>query len=378
MATPRIAWLLTSAFYYWQPVMHRFSVRFPQTRVFTSRWHGFAPGLEGAFDLECVGQRKVIALRSSKTGYGHHFTYLPLNIVGHLLRFQPDIIFSNAFGVWTLLSLLYKPIGRWRVVIAYEGSAPGVDYRQAIVRTALRRLMVKAADACITNSNAGRTYLMQVLKAADHQVFVQPYEVPDPYHLRCVPSINRLDPRSETVFLFLGGLIPRKGLHLLLEACCILRQRGYQHFTLLVVGEGPERTRLEQFCRDHNLTRMVRWVGGVEYANLGTVFQQADVLILPTLEDTWGMVVLEGMAAGKPIICSKWAGACELVSDGTNGYQIDPRQPRSIATAMSHYLNNANLAATMGQQSRHIMSQYTPETAAQFLSRVTSYVLQHA
>ena len=239
METPRIAWLLTSAFYYWQPVMHRFSNQFPQTKVYTSRWHGFAPGLEeGMFDVEHVGQRRVITLRSSQTGYGHHFTYLPLSIVRHLLRFKPDVIFSNAFGIWTLLSLLCKPIGGWRVVIAYEGSSPSVDYRQATIRTVLRRLMVKAADACITNSNAGRTYLLEVLKANEHRVFHQPYEVPDPHHLCGTTSLDHTTSPSDIVFLFVGGLIPRKGLELLLEACRILHQRGYQNYTLRVVGEG--------------------------------------------------------------------------------------------------------------------------------------------
>jgi glycosyltransferase involved in cell wall biosynthesis len=378
METPRVAWLLTSAFYYWQPVMHRFSKLFPQTRVFTSRWHGFAPGLEETFDVECIGQRKVIALRPSKTGYGHHFTYLPLRIVGRLLRFRPNVIFSNAFGVWTLLSVLCKPIGRWRVVIAYEGSSPSVDYRQATARTALRRFMVQAADACITNSNAGRSYLIQVLKAKEYRVFHQPYEVPDPHYLSCAKPTNYTAPQSETVFVFVGGLIPRKGLELLLEACRILRQRGYQHYTLLVVGEGPERMRLEQFCQDHDLTQNVRWMGYIEYNDLSAALHQADVCILPTLEDTWGMVVLEAMAAGKPMICSTWAGACELVIDGKNGYRIDPRQPDTIASAMASFLNNPDLAAAMGRQARHTMSQYTPETAAQFLSRVTSCVLKHA
>jgi glycosyltransferase involved in cell wall biosynthesis len=377
MDTPRIAWLLTSAFYYWQPVMHRFSQLFPQTKIFTSRWPGFAPGLEGAFDIECIGRRKVIALRSSKTGYGHNFTYLPLRVLGHLLRFKPDVIFSNAFGIWTLLALLGKPLGRWRVVIAYEGSAPGVDYRQAVARTTLRRLMVHAADACITNSRAGRAYLIEILKANAHRVFTQPYEVPDSDQWRGACATNDRVPPSEIVFLFVGGLIPRKGLHLLLEACRILHQREHRHYTLLVVGEGPERTRLEQFCQDYDLGHLVRWLGRVEYGHLGAIFQQADVCILPTLEDTWGMVVLEAMAAGKPMICSKWAGACELVIDGKNGYHVDPRQPESIATAMASYLSDPDLVATMGQQSQILMAPYTPETAAQFLSQVTACALQH-
>jgi len=83
----RIAWLLPSAFYYWQPAISKLAQMFPQTTVFTGLWQGFAPGFENTFAVEVL-ERKIIQLTRTSTGYGNNFTYLPLNIVNFYQFFR--------------------------------------------------------------------------------------------------------------------------------------------------------------------------------------------------------------------------------------------------------------------------------------------------
>lgn len=374
-----IAWLLPSAFFYWQPTISEFSRLFPRTIVYTGRWHGFAEGFEDKLTIEVVGDRKVIPLKRIDTGYDYTFTYLSPSIIGRLLRFKPQIIFSSSFGVWTILALFLKAIGRWQVVIAYEGSSPGVDYRSSNLRIAIRQLMVKFADACITNSHAGKSYLIQILKAKESCVFVQPYEVPALKSLsghspEIEQSINQF---TRPVFLFVGSLNRRKGLSLLLEACARLSSQGKQNYTLLVVGDGSQRPEFEAFCEEHHLSNCVQLVGRVDYKNLGTYFRCADVFVLPTLEDTWGVVVLEAMLLGKPVICSQWAGAAEIIHEGENGFIVDPHNSEIVAEKMQHFIDHPELITQMGKKSSQLMSQYSPEAAAQFLAQVSSFVLKH-
>ena len=375
----RIAWLLPSAFYYWQPAISKLAQLFPQTTVFTGLWQGFAPGFENSFAVEVL-ERKVIQLTRTSTGYGNNFTYLSLNIINRLIRFKPDLIFTSSFGVWTMLALLLKPLVRWRVVIAYEGSSPSVDYRGSAPRLALRRAMVKAADALITNSKAGKAYLIDILKAKESNVFHQPYEVPATTALvGCTKEDkhSNLHQLQRPVFLFVGGIIPRKGLHLLLEACVVLQKQGYRNYTLLVVGDGAQRQELEAFSQTHELADCVKWAGRVNYGNLGAYFHSADVFVLPTLEDTWGVVVLEAMALGKPVLCSKWAGAAEMVIEGENGYLFEPQQPEELAKVMRRFIEQPNLSKSMGDKSQQLMAQHTPEVAAQFLAKVTSFAVSN-
>jgi glycosyltransferase involved in cell wall biosynthesis len=376
MNNTRIAWLLTSAVFYWQPAIANLAKFFPLTSVYTTRWLGFVKGLEDSFQVELVGERKILSIEKSATGYGNNFTYMPLKIVNRLFEFKPHVIFSNSFGLWTSLALLFKPLGRWRVVIAYEGCSPSVDFRNSPVRLNLRRAMVKAADACITNSRAGKAYLTQLLNADESRVFLQPYEVPAPETLFDNVNNERAIPQQKRpVFLFVGKVSPRKGIHLLLEACAILAKQGCYDYTMQIVGDGPQREELEDFCQNNNLTNCVQWVGRVDYGCLGEYFSNADVFVLPTLEDTWAVVVLEAMVLGKAILCSKWAGASELVIENENGYIFDPNNPEKVAQLMRHFINNPDLAKSMGEKSQQIMMQYTPEAAGKFLAEVTSFVL---
>ncbi|HAX77123.1 MAG TPA: glycosyl transferase [Cyanobacteria bacterium UBA11372] len=373
----RVAWLLPVAWFYWQPALSEFTQLFPQTTVFTGLFPGFAKGLEGSLQVEVVGRFRVIELTQDESSYGDNFTYLSPGIVGHLLRLRPQVIFSSSFGVWTIIALLLKPLLGWRVVIAYEGSSPGVDYRHSALRLLVRRFMVWLADACISNSRAGGAYLMEILRARADRVFVQPYEIPDEKTLPgdsqptqlAFPSVQR------PIFLFVGHLIPRKGLPLLLKACAVLQERGYENYTLVVVGDGSQREELEAFCQAHNLSDRVHWAGRVNYDQIGSYFKNADVFVFPTQEDTWGVVTLEAMLLGKPILCSQGAGTSELIVNGENGYVFAPDAAAELANLMQKFLDFPDEIAKMGDKSKQIMAQYTPMAAAKCLAEVTELVM---
>lgn len=377
LKSTRVAWLLPVAWFYWQPVLSEFTKLFPETNVFTGLFPGFARELEGTFKIEVVGQFQVIAINKDEKGYGDNFTSLSLGIVNHLLKLRPQVIFSSSFGVWTIIALLLKPFLWWKVIIAYEGSSPGVDYRNSAIRLFVRRLMVWMADAYITNSHSGKEYLIEFLNAKKEIVFVQPYEIPDE---RTLPSdvkegeIQQSEPQRP-VFIFVGQVVERKGLPLLLKACAKLRARGCDRYTVLVVGDGIQREELETFCRENHLSDIVKWTGRVAYERIGNYFRNSDVFVFPTLEDTWGVVTLEAMLLGKPILCSNGAGTSELVVNGENGYVFSPDNSDKLADLMQQFIDSPELIPVMGERSKQIMSQYTPVAAAQCLADVTKLVI---
>ncbi|MBW4691349.1 MAG: glycosyltransferase family 4 protein [Lyngbya sp. HA4199-MV5] len=372
----RVAWLLPVAWFYWQPSLSEFAQLFPNTAVFTGLFPGFAKGLEGTLRVEVVGKFRVVEIHRDDSSYGDNFTYLSPGIIGHLLKFRPHVIFSSSFGVWTILALLLKPLLWSRVIIAYEGSSPGVDYRHSALRLFVRRSMVWLADAYVTNSQAGKDYLIDVLYARQERVFLQPYEIPDEKTLPGSGDIGGDLPSLERpIFLFVGHVIPRKGLSVLLQACATLQARGYTNYTLLVVGDGSQQDELEAFCQEHGLSDRIQWIGRVSYDKIGSYFKSADVFVFPTMEDTWGVVTLEAMLLGKPILCSKGAGTSELVVHGENGYVFLPDDPHELAGLMQKFLENPQLIDAMGKRSQQIMAQYTPAAAARCLAEVAELVM---
>jgi glycosyltransferase involved in cell wall biosynthesis len=372
--TPRVVWLIPSlqGGNYWHPVLSKFTQRFTSTLVYTAQWSGYSTGFENKFAVEVIGEHKLVKAQST-TGYDRNFIILSPQIIIHLLKFKPDVIFTNGFSLWTLLSLLFKPIGKWRVVIAYEGSAPNIDCQDARFRTFCRRIMAKWADASISNSQAGKLYLTEVLGARSELVFARPYEVPVATALlqqMQTADLEQLRLLPQPIFLFIGQVIARKGIECLLQACATLKAWGRNDYSLLIIGEGEQRQELEAFSQEYDLP--VKWLGWVDYGSLGHYFQIADVFVLPTLEDTWGMVVLEAMAFSKPILCSTGAGASELVIEGQNGYLFEPENIEELAKAMYRCMDGVDLTQ-MGTASQQLIAQHTPAAAAKFLTDVTSF-----
>ena len=364
---PRVAWLLPAmgtGGISFQHLLCEFTRTFPQTIVFTGQWPGFAIGFENKFKVQKVGTTKHISLGWSSNGYGSSISLMSPNIMGHLLKFKPQVIFANAFSMWTAMVLLLKPLTRWKVIIICEGVSPSIDYRSSPVRLLSRRVMAQFADAFVANGQAAKDYLVDVLGAGEDRVFARPFLVPSRQAmLQCSDDeVIKVDPNLQRpIFLFVGQIIPRKSLKVLLEACSIMKHQGYQDFTLLVVGDGEQRKELEDFAKSRGLDPQVKWLGRVEYRCLGQYFQAADVFVFPTYEDIWGMVLTEAMAFGKPVLCSKGAGAVEMMVDGENGFVFDPEQSEELARLMRCLIAQPQLIDLMGKKSQKIMSHYTPK-----------------
>ncbi|MBE9126897.1 MULTISPECIES: glycosyltransferase family 4 protein [unclassified Coleofasciculus] len=366
----RIAWLVPSVELgaYWQPVLAEFSKVFKNTIFYTGQvWPEFDPQAPGANLIQVVGEMKSIETTQTVTGYNRRFMYLSPGIVSHLLRFKPNVIFAQAFSLWTLLALLLKPLGRWQFIIIYDGSSPNSDFQDSKLRSLLRRLMTRFADAFVANSYGAKAYLIEALGAKEDRVFTKTYLVPDArtllQNLEQTQLANLQFKRP--IFLYVGRITSRKGLKPLLEACSVLKTEGYRDYTLLIIGKGEQREELETFVKDKGLENTVTWIGWVEYGYLGAYFQQTDVFVFPTFEDLWGMVALEAMVFGKPVLCSKWAGAAEMVVEGENGYIFDPYHPQELAVLMRRFLDHPDLITSMGERSQQLIAQTTPQTAAQ-------------
>ena len=373
----RVAWLFPSLARgsYWHPLFSQFSQQYPNTTIYTGEWPGFAAGFEDDFAVEVVGQTKVLQTTKADNGYSRTYIVPPLQIVPKLLASKPEVIFTSAFSLWTAVALVLKFLYGTRVIVLLDGVSPGVDHLNSGFRVFPRRLMSRCVNAFITNSEAGKQYLVEVVRARGDRVFVQPYLVPEMSALngnnQALPEASSQKFSKKPIFFFVGQLVPRKGLSYLIKACGLLKQQGY-HFTLLIIGEGQERSALEALAQQQHLEENIQWAGRVNYHQLGAYFERADVFVFPTLEDIWGMVVPEAMAFGKPVLCSKWAGATEIVKDGESGCIFDPRDVQQLAALMSRFIEQPELIDQMGDRAKELAADLTPQKAAKFFCELAA------
>jgi glycosyltransferase involved in cell wall biosynthesis len=165
--------------------------------------------------------------------------------------------------------------------------------------------------------------------------------------------------------LYVGQLIELKGIHLFLEALARWKRRQPQRpHECWVVGEGPLRHELERSARSNDLN--VKFLGTVPFDDIFEIYGSAGIFVLPTLEETWGLVVNEALAAGLPVLGSPYSQAVEeLVQDDVNGWTFRPDRSEQIDAALDRALNTPEAALRqMRIAARARVEHLTPEFAA--------------
>ncbi|MGB0562639.1 MAG: glycosyltransferase family 4 protein [Spirulinaceae cyanobacterium] len=377
MPETRVAWLVPAIELgaYWQPVLAHFHQSYPNAVFYTGKvYPTFDPSQPGAVIVQLVGQFSFQETQAVKTGYGRGIIMVSPKIIPELLKFRPQVVYPQAFSLWTVFAIALKPLLGYKVVIIHDGSSPNTDLPRNNWRTVIRRLLVKFVDGFIANSEAGRQYLLKALDVPGDRILKRIYLVPDRDALQQQlaaaepPQLERL---TRPIFLYVGRITPRKGLKPLLQACGHLKQQGYRDYTLLIIGQGDQEAELRALAQQYGIADQLQWEGWVDYGRLGAYFQQADVFVFPTYEDVWGMVVSEAMVFGLPLLCSNGAAACELVQTGENGFVFDPHDSAAIAEGMQYFLEHPERIGPMGDRSRAIIAQHTPETAAEAFMDMT-------
>ncbi len=211
------------------------------------------------------------------------------------------------------------------------------------------------------------------LGAAPERIIRMPY-VLDMKDLLTIP-LSR-DACASRRLLYVGQLMERKGVHLLLEALARRRRlHPNEQCELWIAGDGPMRKQLEFSAETNSLN--VRFVGSVPYSELRSVYASAGILVLPTLCDTWGLVVNEALAAGLPVLGSDLSQAVvELIVEEHNGWKFRPDRAEEFDAVLERALGtSADVLDKMREAARSSVSALTPEYAADRI--VTAVTLAH-
>ena len=153
---------------------------------------------------------------------------------------------------------------------------------------------------------------------------------------------------AELTLGFIGHLGKHKGLDVLLHALSLM---DASRVRLLVVGTGEDAEWLQTFCHERGLDPYVTFYGHVENRRIATIYQQIDVLVVPSVwPENSPVTITEAMASGIPVIASDVGGISELVEDGVTGYLIPLRDSLAIAERIGRFLARPELLKAMGER----------------------------
>jgi glycosyltransferase involved in cell wall biosynthesis len=160
---------------------------------------------------------------------------------------------------------------------------------------------------------------------------------------------------------------PRKRLDLLLEAAATLRER-VRGIEIRIVGGGPEQLRLMRIWREKRLEDTVTWLGDVPQAALAAEYNRCDVFCLASVQEGFGIVFLEAMAAGKPIVAVRAAAVPEVVSQGL---LVEPESAAALADALATLHQQPELRASLAAEGREVVARFdAPLVARAFLDEI--------
>ncbi len=144
---------------------------------------------------------------------------------------------------------------------------------------------------------------------------------------------------GQPLILFVGGLIPRKGPKILIESAIRLKTRGI-NFNLMIVGDGPQRAELQTLIDEKNLSSCVFIEGPKVQSELVYYYHAADLFVLPSFMESFGLVFFEAMLCGCPVIGSP-SVLSELLPSREYGYVTPPGDPESLAIAIETALKQS-------------------------------------
>lgn len=321
-----------------------------------------------------TGEIRITGKKSQKEKMANTRLRLPYQpgLIKAIVRSEPDVLVSDGFFQWTYAALWLRAFKNIPHVMCYERNAH-TERNVQWYRTAYRKFVMRWIDAICCSGQLCGEYAQSLGFPAERATFG--HMVADTAGLQNDAAnmtgirISELKARYDlkgTVFLYIGQLIPRKGLIELLNAWKVFTGSvSADEATLFVVGDGPQRQECEGFCSSNSL-RNVRFTGAIDYDELAPYYKAADVFVIPTLEDNWSLVVPEAMACELPILCSKYNGCWpELVHNDENGWVFNPLVSHDVVDCFNKCLLAKEKLSEMGKESLQIVGNHTAKHAAE-------------
>lgn len=159
---------------------------------------------------------------------------------------------------------------------------------------------------------------------------------------------TRFDIKGKRVIGIVGRLAHQKGHTYLLNAMVTVVNE-FPDAVLVILGDGPDREKLEELAKQLGIESNLRWLGSVDQEFVFRMFAVIDIFVMPSLYEGFGLTAAEAMAAGLPVVGSRVDGLAEVVEDGVTGYLVKPGDSVILAKSMAKLLSNPILAKQFGK-----------------------------
>ena len=290
-----------------------------------------------------------------------------------------DIIRSHYWTSALVAERIKKQLGIPNVVTFHtlgevKNRALGVA-EEPEIRIQSEKEIVKTADCIVTSTREGKSNLINLYGGSPDKIKVIPpgvdlsYFHPDDKE-KAKKELSLKDYRR--ILLFAGRLQPFKGLDLLLHAMTYLPNHGTTQ--LLVVGgnagKADELAKMHSLVNKLGIRNMVAFVGAVEHEKMPAFYNAADICVIPSYHESFGLVAVEALASGTPVVASRVGGLATIVKDGETGYLFDERSAEALAAYLCLLMSENEIRLSMAKAARASVMKYNWSSTARRLLKV--------
>ena len=210
--------------------------------------------------------------------------------------------------------------------------------------------------------------------------FMQNVAKTDVSPIICLPNFIELRQFHEVQhnynLLFVGRLETTKGIEFLIQAIAVVI-KAFPQTTLTIIGEGSHKADLFNLTKYLQLEEHIQFIGWVENKDLDTYYEKASLVVVPSIwVETFGLVILEAMSAGRPVIGTNVGGIPEIIDDGVNGYLVEPENPEQIAEKVIQLFAEEKLLTELGRNARRKAEEFSVEKHLENLEKIYAEVIK--
>jgi glycosyltransferase involved in cell wall biosynthesis len=235
----------------------------------------------------------------------------------------------------------------------YDPSKKLSPHRNFFLKKVVRDILKSAQKIVVVSSEMKRKIAQYYQVSSSIEIIPNP--LPPPL-LERFSSLSKL-PQTGFTIVSVGRLIKRKRYELFLK---ILSQFKYKDKILFyLIGQGPSLSRLKKIKKQFNLK--VEFLGYLSEREKYRYLSQADLFVLPSSHEAFGIVLLEAMAVGLPLLVHQEGGQTDFLTDGAGGFLVDFTQPEEVKKKLEKLIKDENLRRKMGERNKEKVKEYQIE-----------------
>lgn len=314
--------------------------------------------------------------------YVHRVSYPKIRSLGilyfwlktpfYIKKVNPDIIQCESTQMG-LPAFLYKKFFKTPYIVWGQGSDIYLNWK---FKKLIHKLVFDNADKVIGMSGDMKKKIQENYKK---DVLVLPSGI----NLENFEGLSKETARSklkidlnEKIIIFVGLLHHDKGLKYLIRAFKTIKDK-MPETRLILVGDGKDRQKLKRLVKKNNLEKQVNFTGDILNNKIPEYMIASDIFVLPSLSEGLGIVNLEAMASGLPIVATRVGGIPEIIEDGENGFLVEPKNSKQLAEKILCLLSNDELRKHIFLKNTEKAKSYSWDLVIEKLLKIYSFCLEN-